>query len=86
MPYLQCQMSKPILCCAIAACPLDHRDANASVMKYLTDFLACATKKEVRKFVTMTDFSASVARNETRISDTTKNIYWLELLVKRYFR
>lgn len=47
VPYLQCQMAKPILCCAIAACPLDHRDANASVMKYLTDFLACATKKEV---------------------------------------
>ncbi|XP_071133816.1 transportin-3-like [Mytilus galloprovincialis] len=46
VPYLQCQMAKPILCCAIAACPLDHRDANASVMKYLTDFLACATKKE----------------------------------------
>jgi transportin-3 len=57
VPYLQCQMSKPILCCAIAACPLDHRDANASVMKYLTDFLACATKKEVRTGCVDTDDS-----------------------------
>lgn len=39
-------MVKPILCCAIAACSLDHRDANASVMKYLTDFVKCATEKE----------------------------------------
>ena len=47
LPYLQCKMAKPILCCAIAACSLDHKDANASVMKYLSDFLTCATKKEV---------------------------------------
>ncbi|KAK3097484.1 hypothetical protein FSP39_010037 [Pinctada imbricata] len=46
LPYLQCKMAKPILCCAIAACSLDHKDANASVMKYLSDFLTCATKKE----------------------------------------
>ncbi|XP_069128619.1 transportin-3-like [Argopecten irradians] len=46
LPYLECAMAKPILCCAIAACSLDHRDANASVMKYLTDFLGCATRKE----------------------------------------
>ena len=59
-------MSKPILCCAIAACPLDHRDANASVMKYLTDFLACATKKEVRTGGAMTEFLAWVTRKGIR--------------------
>lgn len=45
--YLQCGMVEPILRCAIAACSLDHKEANASVMKYLSDFLMCATKKEV---------------------------------------
>eukprot|EP00105_Crassostrea_gigas_P004006 XP_011417072.1 PREDICTED: transportin-3 isoform X1 [Crassostrea gigas] len=44
--YLQCGMVEPILRCAIAACSLDHKEANASVMKYLSDFLMCATKKE----------------------------------------
>lgn len=49
MSYLQCGMVEPILRCAIAACSLDHKEANASVMKYLSDFLTCATKKEVGK-------------------------------------
>ncbi|XP_029646320.1 transportin-3 [Octopus sinensis] len=44
--FLQCQMSKAILCCSIAACSLDHRDANASVMKFLEDLINCATAKE----------------------------------------
>lgn len=44
--FLQCQMAKPILCCAIAACSLDHRDANASVMKFLEDLINCATAQD----------------------------------------
>ncbi|XP_046572522.1 transportin-3-like [Haliotis rubra] len=44
--FLQSQMAKPLLCCAIAACSLDHKDANASVMKFLTDFIKCAREKE----------------------------------------
>ncbi|XP_064600886.1 LOW QUALITY PROTEIN: transportin-3-like [Liolophura sinensis] len=44
--FLQCPMAKPILCCAIAAVSLDHRDANASIMKYLTDFIKSARDNE----------------------------------------
>ena len=47
LAFLQSNMAKPLLCCAIAACSLDHKDANASVMKFLTDFIKCAHQKEV---------------------------------------
>ncbi|KAL5010143.1 hypothetical protein ScPMuIL_012448 [Solemya velum] len=46
LPFLHCQMAKPVLCCAIAASSLDHRDANASVMKFLTDFIHCGTENQ----------------------------------------
>ncbi|KAK3585736.1 hypothetical protein CHS0354_020305 [Potamilus streckersoni] len=46
VPFLQSVVAKPIICCAIAACSLDHKDANASVMKFLNDFLKCANTKE----------------------------------------
>ncbi|CAH1799403.1 unnamed protein product [Owenia fusiformis] len=42
LPFLQHTMMKPILCCAIAACSLDHRDANASVMKFLSELIRIA--------------------------------------------
>ncbi|XP_041355041.1 transportin-3-like [Gigantopelta aegis] len=49
LAFLQSNMAKPLLCCAIAACSLDHKDANASVMKFLTDFIKCAHEKEDRE-------------------------------------
>ncbi|XP_059139993.1 transportin-3-like isoform X2 [Physella acuta] len=48
VPFLQSAMAKPIMCCAIAACSLDHKDANASVMKFLTDMIKCFREKETR--------------------------------------
>lgn len=48
VPFLQSAMAKPIMCCAIAACSLDHKDANASVMKFLTDMIKCMREKGVR--------------------------------------
>ena len=47
--FLQSGVAKPILCCGIAACSLDHRDANASVMKFFTDFVKAARDREVSK-------------------------------------
>lgn len=55
--FLQSPMCKPLLCCAIAACSLDHKDANASVMKFLADFIKCAREKEVRLLSLSTFFS-----------------------------
>ncbi|CAG5115054.1 unnamed protein product [Candidula unifasciata] len=49
VPFLQSSMAKPIMCCAIAACSLDHKDANASVMKYLSDMIKCMREKEDRE-------------------------------------
>ncbi|ESO89343.1 hypothetical protein LOTGIDRAFT_177445 [Lottia gigantea] len=49
VPFLQSAMCKPLLCCAIAACSLDHKDANASVMKFLTDFIKYSREKEDRE-------------------------------------
>ncbi|KAK7108377.1 transportin-3-like isoform X2 [Littorina saxatilis] len=46
LSFLQSAMCKPLLCCAIAACSLDHKDANASVMKFLSDFIKCSREKE----------------------------------------
>lgn len=68
IPYLQCGMVEPILRCAIAACSLDHKEANASVMKYLSDFLMCATKKEVgtSKAFYFTDIVVNLSRIQRR--------------------
>ena len=47
LTFLQSNMVKSILCCAIAACSLDHKDANSSVMKFITEFIRAATSKDV---------------------------------------
>ena len=47
VPFLQCAIIKPVLVCAIAACSLDHREANASVMKFLDEFAKSAVDKAV---------------------------------------
>lgn len=41
MEFLQSPVVSPILRCALLACTLDHRDANVSVMKFLTHLLNC---------------------------------------------
>lgn len=38
--FLQSQIVTPIIQCATLACTLDHRDANMSVMKFLSNLLA----------------------------------------------
>lgn len=38
--FLQSQIVAPIIQCATLACTLDHRDANMSVMKFLSNLLA----------------------------------------------
>ena len=59
LSFLQSAMCKPLLCCAIAACSLDHKDANASVMKFLSDFIKCAREKEVRGRIQMASGSGA---------------------------
>ena len=46
--FLQSSVVKSIICCAIAAVAVDHRDANASVTKFLSEFAKSARDKEVR--------------------------------------
>ncbi|XP_074655394.1 transportin-3-like isoform X2 [Tubulanus polymorphus] len=46
VPFLQSDMMKSILCCAIAACSLDHRDANAAVMKFHIEFIKASRVNE----------------------------------------
>ncbi|XP_025097718.1 transportin-3-like isoform X1 [Pomacea canaliculata] len=62
--FLQSPMAKPLLCCAIAACSLDHKDANASVMKFLADFIKCAREKDDRD-----DFEARSTAVKQLLSD-----------------
>ena len=45
--FLQCPVIKALLCCAIAACSLDHKDANSSVTKFLTELCKAGREKEV---------------------------------------
>jgi hypothetical protein len=45
--FLQCPVIKPLLCCGIAACALDHKDANASVTKFWTEFAKAGREKDV---------------------------------------
>lgn len=40
LSFLQSQLVTPIIQCASLACTLDHRDANTSVMKFLSNLLA----------------------------------------------
>ena len=47
LAFLQCSVCKPLFCCAIAACSLDHKEASASVMKFLAGFMKSATDKKV---------------------------------------
>lgn len=46
LSFLQGHVVKSILCCAIAACSLDHKDANSSVMKFITEFIRAASSKD----------------------------------------
>ncbi|XP_013416764.1 transportin-3 [Lingula anatina] len=43
---LQSPVAKPVLMCGVAACPLDHKEANASVMKFLTELIRAGREKE----------------------------------------
>ena len=47
MVFMQCSVIKPIICCAIAALAIDHRDSNASVTKFLSEFAKAAREKDV---------------------------------------
>ncbi|KAH3738663.1 transportin-3-like [Dreissena polymorpha] len=47
--FLQSVAAKPVLMCAIAACSVDHKDANASVMKFITELIRAATNKDERE-------------------------------------
>lgn len=49
LPFLQSVIAKAVLCCAIAACSLDHKDANASVMKFIIELVKAATNKDDRE-------------------------------------
>ena len=49
MPYLQTEYVPSIMECAILCVTLDHREANASVMKYLMDLFRLARTKEEKE-------------------------------------
>lgn len=52
--FLQSQIVAPIIQCATLACTLDHRDANMSVMKFLSNLLVHGkpnASPEIRPFV-----------------------------------
>jgi transportin-3 len=42
LPYLRSDFLASVVECAVTATALDHREANASVMKFLYDLLHCA--------------------------------------------
>jgi len=46
LPYLQTEFMKSILECALLSINLEHRDANASVMKFFYDLLHAGRSKE----------------------------------------
>lgn len=46
MPYLQTEFLKSILECALLSAALEHRDANASVMKFFYDLLHAGRTRE----------------------------------------
>ncbi|XP_055375731.1 transportin-3 [Condylostylus longicornis] len=41
IPFLQSPLVRPIFQCALLAIPLDHKDANSSVMKFFCNLLKC---------------------------------------------
>jgi len=54
LQFLQSSIVAPIIQCATLACTLDHRDANMSVMKFLSNLLAHGKQNadtEIRPFV-----------------------------------
>lgn len=51
MPFLQSPVLEVIIRCSITAVSLDHREANASVMKFLLDLLICGKSKKVTTFL-----------------------------------
>ena len=48
LPYLKFSQFSSVVECALMAASLDHRDANASVMKFFFDLLHAARNKEDR--------------------------------------
>lgn len=46
LPYLKSSLFSSVIECALMAASLDHRDANASVMKFFFDLLHAARNKE----------------------------------------
>ncbi|XP_026810121.1 transportin-3 [Rhopalosiphum maidis] len=59
MPFLQSPVLEVIIRCSITAVSLDHKEANASVMKFLLDLLLCGKSRkdninneECRQYVT----------------------------------
>ncbi|KAF2355057.1 Armadillo-type fold [Trinorchestia longiramus] len=44
VPFLQCPVIGTIIECGLQACLLDHKDANAAVLKFFQDLLLCALK------------------------------------------
>ncbi|PNF38379.1 Transportin-3 [Cryptotermes secundus] len=46
VPFLQCPALHSIIQCAVLASTLDHRDANASVMKFFYDLIHCGRNNE----------------------------------------
>lgn len=51
MPFLQSPVLEVIIRCSITAVSLDHKEANASVMKFLLDLLLCGKSKKVTLFI-----------------------------------
>jgi len=47
LSFLQSGSVKPLLACAIAGCALDHKEANYSVTKFLSELSKTARDKEV---------------------------------------
>ncbi|XP_050524422.1 transportin-3 [Daktulosphaira vitifoliae] len=46
MPFLQSPVLESVIRCSIMAVSLDHKEANASVMKFLLDLLICGKSKK----------------------------------------
>ncbi|GFO33396.1 F-box/WD repeat-containing protein 7 [Plakobranchus ocellatus] len=69
VPFLQSAMAKPIMCCAIAACSLDHKDANGSVVKFLTDLIQCARERQNKE-----DFEQRSALVRKLLSEHGQNL------------
>lgn len=61
-----------IIQCALAACPLDHREANTSVMKFLCDLVHCGRgKKEAANFAERQSLVGSLLSSQGQTMVTT---------------